>query len=153
MSTQNKPKKDPRGHSLRIYGEVFDSPAFQALSPVDVRVYLALLRELHATNNGALSLTLTRAKTRGINNHQSIARSLRALCAVGLVAITRKGGGRHLPTLYRMTDRECHAIPAKMLAAINATNEWRNVTSVQHGHELIEAAEKEAGNAAQKQKA
>lgn len=89
---KTKPQRDPRGHSLRVYADVYDSPAFAALSPHDVLAYLALLRELKGYNNGDLSLTLTRAKLHGINHHLTLARSLRALCAVGLVAITRKGG-------------------------------------------------------------
>ena len=140
-----KLQRDPRGHSLRIYSDVFDSPAFSALSPHDVLAYLALLRELKGYNNGDLSLPLTRAKTCGIGHHMTLARSLRALCAVGLVAVTRKGGctkgGHRLPHLYRITDRECYAIPAKFLEAKKETHEWKKVSSVQQGHDLIEAAE------------
>ena len=47
-----KPFKDPRGHSLRIYSDIFDSAAFKALGPHDVMAYLALLRELKGSNNG-----------------------------------------------------------------------------------------------------
>ena len=126
----SKPKafKDPRGHSLRVYSDVYDSAAFAALSPHDVLAYLALLRELKGYNNGDLSLPLTRAKKCGIGHHLTLARSLRALCAVGLIAVTRKGGctkgGQRLPNLYRLTDRECYAIPAKHLEAMKETHEW-----------------------------
>lgn len=51
-----KPQRDPRGHSLRVYADVYDSSAFAALSPHDVMAYLALLRELKGYNNGDLSL-------------------------------------------------------------------------------------------------
>lgn len=140
-----KPQRDPRGHSLRIYSDVYDSPAFVVLSPHDVLAYLALLRELKGYNNGDLSLPLSRAKKCGISHHLTLARSLRALCAVGLVAVTRKGGctkgGQRLPNLYRMTDRECYAIPAKHLEAMPESNEWKRVTSVQLGLELISASE------------
>lgn len=140
-----KPFKDPRGHSLRVYSDVYDSAAFAALSPHDVLAYLALLRELKGYNNGDLSLPLTRAKKCGIGHHMTLARSLRALCAVGLIAVTRKGGctkgGQRLPNLYRLTDRECYAIPAKYLEAMKETHEWKRVTSAQHGLDLIAAAE------------
>lgn len=143
--SKNKPFRDPRGHSLRIYSDVFDSAAFAALSPHDVLAYLALLREVKAYNNGDLSLPLTRAKKCGIGHHMTLARSLRALCAVGLIAVTRKGGctkgGQRLPNLYRLTDRECYAIPAKHLEAMKETHEWKRVTSAQHGLDLIAAAE------------
>jgi hypothetical protein len=144
MSKQ-KPFKDPRGHSLRVYSDVYDSAAFAALSPHDVLAYLALLRELKGYNNGDLSLPLTRAKKCGIGHHMTLARSLRALCAVGLIAVTRKGGctkgGQRLPNLYRLTDRECYAIPAKHLEAMKETHEWKRVINAQHGLQLIAAAE------------
>lgn len=143
--TRAKQFRDPRGHSLRIYDDTFDSPAFNALDLPDVRAYLSLLRDLRGHNNGDLSLPLTVAKERGIKHHVTLARSLRALCAVGLVAITRKGGctkgGRRTATLYRVTDRECFAIPSKFLEALPATNEWKKVMSVEHGRALIAAAE------------
>lgn len=143
--TNKKNWRDPRGHSIRIYSDVFDSPSYMALSPHDILAYLALLRELKATNNGDLSLPLSRAKKCGIKHHMTLARSLRALCAVGLVALTRKGGctkgGQRLPNLYRMTDRECFAIPAKYLEAMRATNEWKLVTTIQHGLDLVLKAE------------
>lgn len=124
---------------------MYDSAAFSALSPHDVLAYLALLRELKGYNNGDLSLPLSRAKTCGISHPKTLARSLRAVCAVGLVAVTRRGGctkgGQRLTHLYRMTDRVCYDIPVKHLVAMRETNEWKNVTSVQHGHYLIQAAE------------
>jgi hypothetical protein len=145
MSNKLKTQRDPRGHSLRIYSDLYDSPAFKALSPHDVMAYLALLHELKGYNNGDLSLPLSRAKRCGINHHVTLARSLRALCAVGLVALTRKGGctkgGQRLPNLYRITDRACFDIPAKFLTAMAETNEWKRITSVAQGLQLIEAAE------------
>ena len=137
--------RDPRGHSLRVYADVYDSPAWAALGPFDVLAYLALLRELKGFNNGDLSLPLSRAKRCGINHHVTLARSLRALCAVGLIAITRKGGctkgGQRLPTLYRVTDRECFEVPAKHIEERPATDEWKRVTSREHGLSLIADAE------------
>jgi len=145
MSRYTKPQRDPRGHSMRIYDDVYDSHAFAALSPHDVLAYLALLRELKQYNNGDLSLPLTRASKRGISHSKTLARSLRALCAVGLVAITRKGGcardGERLPTLYRVTDRVCYDIPKLMLHAVKETNEWKRIASVEQAIDLIAAAE------------
>ena len=137
--------RDPRGHSLRVYADVYDSHAWAALGPFDVLAYLALLRELKGFNNGDLSLPLSRAKRCGINHHVTLARSLRALCAVGLVAVTRKGGctrgGQRLPTLYRLTDRECFEVPAKHIEARPVTDDWKRVTSREQGLSLIADAE------------
>ncbi len=146
--SKNKPNTDPRGHSLRIYDDIYDSAAFASLSPHDVLAYLALLRELKQYNNGDLSLPLSRSKKCGINHPKTLARSLRALCAVGLVAVTRKGGcakaGQRLVTLYRVTDRDCYDMPKKFIEAKSASNEWKRIISLQQGLELIEAAEKAA---------
>lgn len=151
-----KPFRDPRGHSLRVYSDVYDSAAFAALSPHDVVAYLALLRELKGYNNGDLSLPLSRAKNCGISHPKTLARSLRALCAVGLVAITRRGGctkgGQRLPTLYRVTDRECYAIPAKYLEAMKETHEWKRVISRQQAQSLIASAESAAKSRPEKLK-
>ena len=142
---KNRPTTDPRGHSLRIYKDIYTSAAFASLSPHDVMAYLALLSELKQYNNGDLSLPLTRAKTCGINHHITLARSLRALCAVGLVAMARKGGstkgGQRLPNLYRLTDRDCYEIPKLHLEALSATNEWKRITTVEQGRQLIQVAE------------
>lgn len=143
--SRNKIFKDPNGHSLRIYDSIFDSPAFNSLSAIDKVAYLALLRSLLGHNNGNLSLPLSRSKECGIKHHVTLARSLRALCAVGLIAKTRQGGctkgGQRLPNLYRVTDRECFAIPKIFLEAMPATNEWKKITSIEQALEKINSAE------------
>ena len=139
-------KGDPRGHSIRIYDEIFDSHAFNALSAHDKVAYLALLRELKGTNNGDLSLPLSRAKKCGIQHHVTLAKSLRALCAVGLIAKTRQGGctrgGQRLPNLYRVTDCDCFEFPRKFVEAVRATNDWKKITSRVEALEKINEAEK-----------
>jgi hypothetical protein len=142
---KNRSTTDPRGHSLRIYKDIYASAAFKSLSPFDVMAYLALLAELKQYNNGDLSLPLTRAKKCGISHHITLARSLRALCAVGLVGLSRKGGctkgGQRQPSLYRLTDRDCYEIPKLHLEALSATNEWKRITTAEQGKQLIQAAE------------
>jgi hypothetical protein len=137
--------KDPMGHHIRLYAQIYDSAAFKALSPVDVVTYLALRRDLKSTNNGDLSLTLTKAKERGISHHNTLARSLRALCAVGLICLTRKGGsqrgGQRLPSLYGMTDVDVYAMPQKQVEARKADDAWRKVSSAEQGRNLIEQAD------------
>ena len=87
----------------------------------------------------------------------TLARSLRALCAVGLVSLSRKGGctkgGQRLASLYRLTDRECFEIPAKYLTAKKETNEWKRITSVEMAKERIEAAETTVKKSVEKLKA
>jgi hypothetical protein len=148
--------KDARGHHIRVYSEVYDSPAYKALTPPDVMAYLALLRDLKGSNNGDLSLTLTKAKERGISHHTTLARSLRALCAVGLICLTRKGGsqrgGQRLPSLYAVTDIDVYEMRHKQVEARKADFAWRKVTTVEHGRSLIEQAEANAKKGASKLK-
>ncbi len=139
---------DSRGKHIRLYTDIFDSPAYRALSPHDVLAYLALRRELGATNNGDLSLPLSRAKHCGIKHHLTLARCLRALQAVGLIAITRKGGcqknGQRLPTLFRFTDEETYENPRKFIAASKATNDWKQIANIAQGKHAIAQADAQA---------
>ncbi|MFC7410871.1 hypothetical protein [Hydrogenophaga atypica] len=140
--------RDPRGHSLRIYDDVFDSAAFAALSSTDIRVYLALLRELRGSNNGNLSLPIARAQRYGIKSHVTLARSLRALRAVGLIDRVRHGGadkdGERECSLYRVTDVEVFEQRKLFIEAMPATNDWKKVATVQQGLDLIEKLEQQA---------
>lgn len=154
--TKRTAYKDERGHHIRIYSEVYDSPAFKALTPPDVMAYLALLRDLKGTNNGDLSLTLTKAKERGIRHHTTLARSLRALCAVGLICLTRKGGatrgGQRLASLYAVTDVDVYEMRHKQVEARKADFAWRKVTTVEYGRSLIDQAEVNVKKSASKLK-
>ena len=143
--TKRSAFKDQRGHHIRIYSEVYDSPAFKALTPPDVMALLSILRDLKGSNNGDLSLTLTKARERGISHHTTLARSLRALCAVGLIYLTRKGGatrgGQRLPSLYAVTDVDVYEMRHKLVEARKADFAWRKVITVEHGRSLIDQAE------------
>ncbi len=139
---------DPRGAHVRLYWEILDSNAWRCLSASDQRAYLALQRQLRSTNNGDLSLPLSVARHSDINSPATLAKSLRALVAVGLLAVTRKGGckrgGQRLPTLYRFTDHEAYANPMKNIEASKATNEWKAVKSLAMGEALMRKAEENA---------
>lgn len=150
----NKPPKDPRGGHTRLYWDMLDSPAWNALTATDQRAYMALRRQLGKTNNGDLSLPLSRSRHYGITSPATLAKSLRALIAVGLIAVTRRGGctrgGQRLPTLYRFTCEENHAMPGKLIEANPATHPWRRIESVAHGKSLIRKLEAEAQDTAKK---
>lgn len=146
--------KDPRGGHVRLYWELLDSNAWRALSATDQRVHVGILRQLRSTNNGDLSMPLSVARHHGITSKTTLAKSLRALQAVGLIAVTRKGGaargGQRLPTLYRITDQPVLAMPGKFIEAQRATNEWKAITSLAHAEALIAQAEKSAAEDAAK---
>jgi hypothetical protein len=136
---------DPRGGHIRLYWELIDSNAWRCLSASDQRAYIALARHLRSTNNGDLSLPLSVARQHGIKSQTTLAKSLRALVAVGLLAVSRRGGstrgGQRLPTLYRFTDVQAYANPAKFIEASKATNDWKSVATLGMGREAIRQAE------------
>ncbi|NML43513.1 hypothetical protein HHL11_07120 [Ramlibacter sp. G-1-2-2] len=144
----NKAPKDPRGGHVRLYWELLDSNAWRALSATDQRIYIALLRHLRSTNNGDLSLPLSVARHHGITSKTTLAKSLRALQAVGFIAVTRKGGatrgGQRMPTLYRITDLPVLEVPAKHIEARKATFDWKQFASMAQAEAAIRASEKAA---------
>lgn len=139
------PASDPRGAHVRLYLDILGSNAWRCLSATDQRAYIAILSQLRSTNNGDLSLPLTVARIHGIASPATLAKSLRALVAVGLIAVTRRGGcargGQRLATLYRLTDRECYEVPAKFIDYSKPTNEWRDIKTLAQGRDLIRRAE------------
>lgn len=152
----SNPWRDERGGHLRLYWEVLDSNAWRCLSATDQRAYIALKRSLRSTNNGDLSLALADAMPIGIASKTTLAKSLRALVAVGLVAVTRKGGcakgGQRLPTLYRLTDQQAYENPKKCIEASKVTNDWKSIKTLGQGREAIRQAEDAAKALAKKLK-
>lgn len=140
-----KAPADPRGGHVRMYWDILDSNAWRCLSATDQRAYVAICRQVRSTNNGDLSLPLSVARTHGITSPATLAKSLRALLAVGLIAVTRKGGcacgGQRQATLYRLTDRDCYEVPAKLIEASRPRNEWRAVKTLAQGRDLIRQVE------------
>ena len=153
MKRGNAPP-DPRGGHVRLYNALIDSPAWNALSATDQRAYVALRRALGKTNNGDLSLPLSRARHYRITSPATLAKALRGLVAVGLIAVTRRGGctrgGQRLPTLYRFTDEAVFEMRPKLIDACKATDDWKLIDSIAHGKALIKKAEQRAREIAQK---
>ena len=151
--TRDKPLPDPRGGHLRLYFALIDSPAWSCLSATDQRAYVALRRSLGKSNNGDLSLPLSRARHYGITSPATLAKALRALVAVGLIAVTRRGGctrgGQRLPTLYRFTDEQVFEMRTKLIDACKVTNDWKAITSIAHGTAAIRQANQHARETAE----
>lgn len=156
MAKPTKPPPDPRGGHVRLHWDLLDSNAWRCLSASDQRAYIALKRNLRSTNNGDLSLAMSVAKPQGIKSQTTLAKSLRALVAVGLIAVTRRGGcasgGQRLPTLYRVTDQEAYPNPVKFIDAAKATNEWKLITTLGMGRQALRDAEAAAKEEAAKLK-
>ncbi len=122
-----KPYRDARGGHSRLYWELQDSVAWRALSPTDRDLWLWLRRKLKGTNNGQIPATLSTLKHSGVRSSSTLAKSLRALQAVGFIEKTRQGGigaGGKECSLYRFTDEEVFEQPALGIRKQKPTNEW-----------------------------
>ena len=126
-------KTDPRGGHVRLYWDVIDSHAWRALSGTEIALYIALRRQLKGSNNGNISATLSVLRHSGFRSSATLAKSLRALQTVGLIAKTRDTGGlTHggaICCLYRFTDESTLAMPAKAISATRPTKDylaWRS---------------------------
>ena len=141
--------KDPRGAHMRIYWSLVDSPAWFALSFSQRALYIACRRKLTSNFNGNLAFTHAGLAEQGFAvSSSTLASGLRALQAVGFIAVTREGGkvnrGQAIPTLYRFTDEDCHEWVKLHIPMTKASSSWQRFATVQAATEVINAAELKA---------
>jgi hypothetical protein len=120
--------------------EMMEAPAFQVLSLSAHRVLnrLEIEHAHHAGNdNGKLPVTFNQFGECGIDRH-AIAPALREVCALGFVEITEHGQARNRefrrPNLFRLTYRD--------FGRAAATNEWRNIKTMEQAEYIACAARK-----------
>jgi hypothetical protein len=141
--------KDPRGPHLRVYWALLDSPAWFALNFSQRALYIACRRKLTSNANGNLAFTLAGLPEQGFTASSStLASGLRALQAVGFIAVTREGGkvnrGQAIPTLYRFTDEPCHEWVKLDIPMMKATNDWQQLVTIAAATTAIETTELKA---------
>jgi hypothetical protein len=149
-----KTPSDPRGGHIRIYHAMLDSPAWKALSFADRGLYLELRRQLKSFNNGDINAAMGTMKHVGVKSPTTLAKGLRALMAVGLLARTRDGGiahGEKFCTLYRFTDEATFDHPKLGIVAGPASNEWKRFTSIGEAKAAIKAASAPVPSSVKKQ--
>lgn len=107
--------------------------AWRALDWSCMGLYVAMRRRLQSTNNGNISATLGDLKHYGVKSSATLAKGLRTLQAVGLLAMTRQGGiafGQKVCSLYRFTDEPVFEQPKLGIKAYPSTNEWQRFTTL-----------------------
>lgn len=130
---RDKAPKDPRGGHVRLYWQMLDSPAWRALTHVDVRVYLAMRRKLGKTNNGDINATLAEMRHAGISSSSTLSTGLQRLEVLGFIEKVRQGGiafGGKVCSLYRFTDEHTYDIPKAGVKAGPPTDDWKQFGSV-----------------------
>lgn len=140
-----KKKTDPRGGHTRLYNDISDSPAWRVLDYSAWGLWLAMRRQLKANNNGDIEATLGTLKHFGFTSPATIAKCLRALQAVGLIAITRQGGiavGQKVCNLYRFTDESVYPNSKLGLSFSLPTNDWKRFENMAQAAAAIAEAER-----------
>jgi hypothetical protein len=125
--------KDPRGAHVRLYKDILLSAAWRSLSFTEQAIYVAMRSVLGANNNGNIAATLSDMKKHNIRSSSTLAKGLRSLETVGLIAKTRQGGitmGNKFCSLYRFTDEAVLDNPQLGLKWRKATREWEEFKSV-----------------------
>jgi len=138
-----KKPPDPRGGHVRLYWDVLDSHAWRALAYSSQSVWTFMRRRLGGTNNGNISAALGTLKHHGISTSATLAKALRELQTVGLIAVTRPGGiayGRQVCSLYRFTDEPVFEHPKVGIKAQPATNDWQRFAKLAEAEAAIKEA-------------
>ena len=138
-----KKPSDPRGGHVRLYWSLIDSIAWRAVAYTSQCVYIVMRRRLQSTNNGNISAALGDMKHYGISTSATLAKALRELQTVGLIAVTRQGGiayGRQVCSLYRFTDEAVYEHPKVGVKAQQATNDWQKFTKLAEAAAAIKEA-------------
>ncbi|WIT10763.1 hypothetical protein PFX98_17845 [Paucibacter sediminis] len=134
---------DEMGAHARLYEKIAHSPAWLALSFSARALYMQLRVKLKQTNNGNIDATLSTLRHAGFKSSSTVAKVLRELEVVGLIAKTRQGGiaaGGRLCNLYRFTDKPVFEHPKQDVRASKATHEWRAWTGLREAEAAIRTA-------------
>jgi DNA-binding PadR family transcriptional regulator len=143
MARTDISQKDEMGAHARLYDQIANGPAWLALSFSARALYMQLRVKLKHTNNGNIEATLGTLKHSGFKSSSTLAKALRELETVGLIAKTRQGGitaGGRLCNLYRFTDKPMHEFPKQRLSAGKASHEWRQWHGVREAEAAVRAA-------------
>lgn len=137
---------------VRVPFAAMDSPAWQALSPTAMALYMDGRRLLGPSNNGDLAFTpkslrsKARAeageKCRWNRSDTTLVKALNELQDLGFIARTRTSPGVRNgvpePNLYRFVDRSTYAIPAKGVPATRPTNDYLRFATLREAREYLE---------------
>ncbi len=125
----------PKGEAhIRMSLALLNSPAYIALDWTARALFTDLRSRLRGTNNGNVSAALTELRHRGWRSPATLAKSLRQLEAVGLIAKTRQTVGVHNGSkycnLYRFTDLDSFEFPKLQVQAVRATHDYKQFTAL-----------------------
>ena len=134
-------KKTPIEAHIRVNLSILNSPAYLALGWSARALYMDLRSKLRSNNNGNISAALTELKHRGWNSPTTLAKALRELVIVGLVAKTRSTvgvvHGSTVCNLYRFTDLPVNRRPDLGIDSQRATHDYKKHTGLKATQALV----------------
>lgn len=143
MGRDKKPETKYEAH-IRVTLALLDSPAYIALDWSARSLFTDIRSKLRGSNNGNINAALTELRHRGWRSPVTLAKALRQLEAVGLIAKTRQTigvmRGSKVCNLYRFTDLDTLEFPKLQIAAIKATHDYKRFTSLTDARTAIAAA-------------
>lgn len=143
MGRDKKPEFKVEAH-IRIPLAILNSPAYIALDWSARALYVDMRNLLRSTNNGNISAALSHLRHHGWRSPATLAKALRQLEAVGLIAKTRQTigvqRGSKVCNLYRFTDMEAFEVPKLQIAASKVTNDYKRLPSITEARRTIVAA-------------
>lgn len=128
MARYTESLKDPLGAHARLYEQITRSPAWLALSLTSRAFYMDMRIQLKRTNNGNISAPHSVMKAQGYRSSATVAKALRELETMGLIAKTRQGGitaGGKSCNLFRFTDQPCAEFLKLGILPCKATHDWK----------------------------
>lgn len=143
MGRDKKPEAKYEAH-IRVTLALLDSPAYIALDWSARSLFTDMRSKLRGSNNGNINAALTELRHRGWRSPVTLAKALRQLEAVGLIAKTRQTigvmRGSKVCNLYRFTDLDSLEFPKFQIAATKATHDYKRFTALTDARRAIAAA-------------
>lgn len=115
-----KPGKRTRHSFIMVRHDIYDSDAFQSLSPVARCVWMEIVRRYKGHNNGKIILSCREVSLRLRVSKDTASRAFNELIDVGLVSIARHGAFHvkiSVAREWKLNHESCDNRPP--------TNEWR----------------------------
>lgn len=143
MGRDKKPDQKIEAH-IRVNLTLLNSPAYIALDWSARALFTDMRSKVRGSNNGNINATLSELRHRGWRSPATLAKALRQLEAVGLIAKTRKTigvkAGSKVCNLYRFTDLDCFEVPKLEIAAVKATHDYKMFTTLNEAQHAIASA-------------
>jgi hypothetical protein len=143
MGRDKKPEVKYEAH-IRVTLALLDSPAYIALDWSARSLFTDMRSKLRGSNNGNINAALTELRHRGWRSPVTLAKALRQLEAVGLIAKTRQTigvmRGSKVCNLYRFTDLDTLEFSKFHIAATKATHDYKRFTALTDARRAIAAA-------------